>query len=96
MGEFRLVEENMEKIRPHMNKVIKKSNEEAGCISYKFSEAIGDPGLIRVSEKWKSFEDLELHFKTEHMNNWRNAIKDFGGASDRDVSAYEVILQKEL
>ena len=96
MGEFRLNADNMEKIRPHMDTVIKKSNEEAGCISYRFSEAIGDPGLIRVSEKWKSFEDLELHFQTEHMNNWRTVVKDLGGASDRDVSAYEVILQKEL
>ena len=58
MGEFRLNPESIEILRNEIAEVIKKSNEENGCISYKFSEALNDPGLIRDSEKWKSMEDV--------------------------------------
>tara|TARA_B110000438_G_scaffold277371_1_gene299933 strand:+ start:481 stop:783 length:303 start_codon:yes stop_codon:yes gene_type:complete len=96
MGEFRLKAEIIERIRPNIDEIIRKSNEESGCISYKFSEAIGDPGLIRVSEKWKSSVDLENHFKTDHMKKWREVVQENGGATDRDVSSYKIILEKEL
>ncbi|MBT4204398.1 antibiotic biosynthesis monooxygenase [Hyphomicrobiales bacterium] len=96
IGEFRFKADKMDEIRPHMIKVIEASNNEDGCISYAFSESIQSPGLIRVAEKWKSFEDLEQHFKTEHMNNWREAATLVGGSTDRNVAAYEVKSIKEL
>tara|TARA_B100000900_G_C20495200_1_gene681299 strand:+ start:459 stop:761 length:303 start_codon:yes stop_codon:yes gene_type:complete len=96
MGEFRLKAESLEILRPEIDEVIKKSNQENGCISYKFSEALDDPGLIRVSEKWKSMEDLEAHFGTDHMKRWREAVGSNGGATDRNISAYGVLLEKEL
>ena len=96
MGEFRLNPESIEILRNEIDEVIKKSNQESGCISYKFSEALNDPGLIRVSEKWKSMEDLEAHFETDHMKRWREAVNNNGGAIDRNVSAYGVILEREL
>ena len=96
MGEFRLKAEVIVKIQSNIDEVIRKSNEESGCISYKFSEAIGDPGLIRVSEKWKSSGDLEKHFQTDHMKKWRKIVQENGGATSRDVSSYEITLEKEL
>ena len=96
MGEFRLNPESIEILRNEIAEVIKKSNQESGCISYKFSEALNDPGLIRVSEKWKSMEDLEAHFETDHMKRWREAVNKNGGATNRDVSAYGVTLEREL
>tara|TARA_B100000686_G_C16192220_1_gene666435 strand:+ start:42 stop:344 length:303 start_codon:yes stop_codon:yes gene_type:complete len=96
MGEFRLKVESLENLRPEIDEVIKKSNQESGCISYRFSEALNDPGLIRVSEKWKSMEDLEAHFETDHMKRWREAVNKNGGATDRDIFAYGVVLEKEL
>ena len=94
MGEFRLNPESIKILRNEIAEVIKKSNQENGCISYKFSEALNDPGLIRVSEKWKSMEDLEAHFETDHMKRWREAVNNNGGATDRNVSAYGVILER--
>jgi quinol monooxygenase YgiN len=96
MGEFRLNPKSIEILRDEIAEVIKRSNQESGCISYKFSEAMDDPGLIRVSEKWKSMEDLEAHFDTDHMKRWREAVSNNGGAVDRNVSAYAVTLEKEL
>jgi len=96
MGEFRFKEDKMNEIKPHMIKVIEASNNEEGCISYTFSESIQYPGLIRVAEKWKTFEDLELHFKTDHMSEWRNAASLVGGTTDRSVAAYEIKSIKEL
>jgi len=52
--------------------------------------------LMRLSEKWKSMEDLEIHFQSTHFKRWREAISKNGGATDRDVAAYEVILEKDL
>ena len=95
MGEFRLKAEVMVKIQSNIDEVIRKSNEESGCISYKFSEAIGDPGLIRVSEKWHSFGDLEKHFQTDHMTKCRKIVQENGGDTSRDVSSYEITLAKK-
>ena len=41
-------------------------------------------------------EDLEAHFETDHMKRWREAVNNNGGATDRDVSAYGVTLEREL
>ena len=41
-------------------------------------------------------EDLEAHFTTDHMKRWREVVGSNGGATDRDVSAYGVVLEKEL
>ena len=96
MGEFRLKPEYLDNLRLEIEQMVKMSNSESGCIYFQFSEALDDPGLMRLSEKWKSMEDLEIHFQSAHFKRWRAAISENGGATDRDVAAYEVTLEKDL
>jgi quinol monooxygenase YgiN len=34
---------------------------EAGCLDYTFAADSGDPGRVRLVEKWESMADLEAH-----------------------------------
>lgn len=70
IGQFRLPPERMAEARPIMHKVMEATRAEAGCIEYNYAEDILDPGLIRVSELWKSRAHLEAHFRTPHMATW--------------------------
>lgn len=47
---------------------------EEGCQTYAFSVDINDPGMIRVIERWRSMEDLQLNMKSPHMAEFNRAI----------------------
>jgi len=34
---------------------------EVGCVDYAFSADAGDPGRVRLVEKWETMSDLEAH-----------------------------------
>lgn len=63
---------------------------EDGCIEYEFSEVIGQPGTMRIFEKWESWDHLRAHFAIEHMNDWREAMKAVQ-VLDRSISVYDQI-----
>ncbi len=63
---------------------------EDGCIEYEFSEVIGEPGTMRVFEKWESWDHLRAHFEVEHMGTWREAMKAVT-VSERSISVYDQI-----
>lgn len=65
------------------------SRAETGCITYAFSVDVNDPGMIRVTEKWKSMADLQAHFKMPHMAEFQKAVGALAPKS-MDVKAYEV------
>ena len=96
MGQYRLPADKMKELRPHLAKVIDGSRGELGCITYTLAETVNEPGLIRVAEKWNSWDDLENHFKQPHMAEWRKTAGEAGGVSDRDVAAYEVTSERVL
>jgi quinol monooxygenase YgiN len=62
---------------------------ESGCDSYAFSLSISDPGEILITERWRSMEDLEAHFKTPHMAAFNAAL---GSVEivELEVKAYDV------
>jgi quinol monooxygenase YgiN len=37
------------------------TRDEAGCIEYVFSAEAGDPGRVRLVERWETMADLEAH-----------------------------------
>ena len=43
------------------------SREEEGCLDYTFSVELNDSSTIRITEKWRSLEDLQAHFEMPHM-----------------------------
>ncbi len=63
---------------------------EEGCLEYEFSEVIGEPGTMRIYERWESAQALEAHFEAPHMGVWRDALKNVT-VHGRDLVRYEGI-----
>ena len=89
IGHFRVPEENLEAIRPLMRKVIAATVLEEGCIEYAYSEDVAEPGLIRVSEKWRERACLAAHFATPHMKTWQEERAGLG-LYDRSIRVWDV------
>jgi quinol monooxygenase YgiN len=65
------------------------SREEPGCLEYTYAIDVADPCLMRVLERWESWQALEDHFARPHMRPWRAALASVS-VSERDLSAHEV------
>ena len=63
---------------------------EEGCIEYEFSEVIGEPGTMRIFERWESVDASMAHFTAPHMAVWQDALKDVTVHS-RDLARYKGI-----
>jgi len=65
------------------------TRQEAGCISYTFSEDLEEPGSFRIFEEWESAEALGAHFEAPHMAAFGAAIGAVG-VREMNVQRYEV------
>ncbi|MGI9590981.1 MAG: putative quinol monooxygenase [Myxococcota bacterium] len=74
---------------PAALEVMEATRAESGCISYCFTAALADPGLIHVFEEWESPEALDAHFKTPHMAKFQQEMAGFG-IQDMKIQRYEV------
>lgn len=87
-GTVRISPGALERARPAMERMIRASREEEGCIAYSYGVDVLDPDLIHVSEKWESRDALAAHFNSPHMAEWRNTISQVG-LTDRDLRLFE-------
>jgi quinol monooxygenase YgiN len=94
-GTVRVPPQNLDRLRPHMARMMAASRAEDGCHAYGYAEDVSEPGLIHVFERWESQAALDTHFKTPHMAEWRAAWPGFG-VSERRLFAYEVASEREL
>jgi len=44
-----------------------ESRKEEGCLDYTFSVELNNSSILRITEKWRSLEDLKAHFEMPHM-----------------------------
>jgi quinol monooxygenase YgiN len=88
-GTVRVDPARREAAREIMERMIIASRAEDGCIEYAYSVDVLDPGLIRVHEVWRDREALQVHFKTPHLQKWREAWPTFG-ITDRKLQLVEV------
>ena len=65
-----------------------ETEKEEGCVTYRFWEDIGRPGVFRIYEEWESDAHLKAHFGTAHIAAFRGAMATF-----RDVSRKVVIIE---
>jgi quinol monooxygenase YgiN len=79
-----------------MRTVLETTRKEKGCLLYAYGEDVLDPGLLRIVERWESWETLEAHSKNTHMKPWRDAIAAVGGAIERSVVGQEAGEPKTL
>jgi quinol monooxygenase YgiN len=88
MGTVRIAPEGIAAARPAMARMVAASNAEDGCLLYAYSQDLVDPGLVRISERWRDREALKAHFATPHMGEWRQVIPTLG-ITDRNLTLYE-------
>lgn len=88
-GTVRVDPARREAAREIMERMIIASRAEDGCIEYAYSVDVLDPGLIRVHEVWRDRDALQAHFRTTHLQEWRDAWPTFG-ITDRKLQLVEV------
>ena len=95
IGEFRFPADRLAEALPAMERVVTLTRAEKGCLAYSYGEDVLDPGLIRVSEKWDSAEDLSVHLAAPHMAAWKQQ-REALGLTGRSITMYEVSGEKAV
>ncbi len=88
IGHLRFAPLMFDAVRPHARKMLEATRKEDGCLLYVFAEDLLEPGVLRISERWESWDALKAHGTVPHMIAWRAALKEIG-VLDREVVAYE-------
>ncbi len=80
------------KMKDAAQAVVAATLAEDGCLHYSFAQDIGDPDLIRISERWASQEALAAHSASAHFGAFQKAMAAarVEGADLRLYSAEEV------
>ncbi|NIV36273.1 MAG: antibiotic biosynthesis monooxygenase, partial [Anaerolineae bacterium] len=52
------------------------SRKEAGCLAYEVYLQADEPRVIMVWQQWSSLDALELHFGSDHVDAFLDAIPD--------------------
>ena len=58
--------------------IVRETRKEPGCLRYVVTEDVEHPDTLRVFEAWASWESLEAHFITPHMNRFRSRVGGLG------------------
>ncbi len=89
-GHIRVGPDKMDELRPSMRAALEETRKEKGCLLYAYGEDVLDPGLIRIVERWESWEAIAVHAKAPHIKAWADACEAAGGTLERDILAHEV------
>lgn len=76
-------------LQPAIATMEQASRAEAGCEDYTFSVELNDPGVIRITERWRDMAALAAHFATPHMAAFGIAMRAHP-PKGMDVRCYEV------
>ena len=88
-GTIRIDPDRLDAARPVMAQMIEASRAEAGCLDYAYAQDIGDPGLIRVFERWQDQAALDRHFTTDHIAQWLSQWPELG-ITDRQLTVHDI------
>ena len=88
LGEFRLPPEHRARALPLMARAVAATLAEDGCLRYCYAEDVCEPGLFRVSERWRDRQSLAAHLATPHMAQWR-AEREKLGFGDLQIAVHE-------
>jgi len=68
---------------------VRETRKEPGCLRYDVAEDVEHPDTLRVFCAWASWEALEAHFVTPHMNRFRSRV---GGLGVREFTLQKYLL----
>ncbi len=89
MGTIRLPAERLPEALIAMERMVRGSRAEDGCIAYAYAQDVFEPGLIHVSERWRDQAALDAHFASEHLLAWRAQGPSLG-IGERNLAIYTV------
>ena len=87
--------DEVKRLLPAATNQIAASKAEGPCIDYTYAVDLLDPCIIRVLEKWESWEGLEAHFAQPHMTVWRAALTSVK-FEERSLCAHEVTESRDV
>jgi len=82
-------------VRDAVKKMEDASRAEPGCAGYSFSVDVTNPAIVRVTERWRSMDDLRAHMGMPHMAEFQQAVGMLQPNS-LTIKAYEVAREVEL
>jgi len=88
-GTVRIDPENRETAIAAAIEMMKETRQEAGCISYTFSEDLEAAGCFKIFEEWESQDALDAHFKAPHMAAFQKTMGGLG-VKEMTVQRYEI------
>lgn len=68
--------ETEEKVLDLLSRLIEPTRQEEGCLYYSFYKDNEQDHKYAMIERWRSPEDLEKHFQSEHMLEHNDTIKE--------------------
>lgn len=86
---------DFDRVRTQAETQIASSRAEGGCIDYTYAIDVLDPCIMRVLERWQSWDALDKHFEQPHMVPWRAALSDIKFV-ERDLRAHEVTNTRDV
>ncbi|MEL6286182.1 MAG: putative quinol monooxygenase [Pseudomonadota bacterium] len=86
--------DDFERVREAARAQIEASRAEGGCIDYTYAIDVLDPHIMRVLERWESWDALDAHFRMPHMADWRQALRDVNFL-EREIRAHAVSETRE-
>lgn len=66
-GWMRFAPGELSKIEEAGRQMVAETLKEEGCLHYSFARDLGEPDMIRISERWQDQAALDLHFSSPHM-----------------------------
>jgi quinol monooxygenase YgiN len=82
-------------VKGAVKKMEDASRAEPGCVGYSFSVDITDPSIVRVTERWRSMEDLRTHMGMPHMAEFQQAVGMLQPKS-LNIKSYEIAREVDL
>lgn len=73
-GWLELASGEFAKVNDQALRMVAATRAEDGCIHYAFAQDIGNPDLIRISERWRDAEALAAHGASAHMQAFNQAM----------------------
>lgn len=73
-GTFEVAPEAIADAKAAMSVMMAASRQEAGCLTYEFSQTVEAPQRFRVYEEWTDAAALKAHGASPHMADYRAAM----------------------
>jgi quinol monooxygenase YgiN len=86
---------DFDRVRTEAEAQVASSRAEGGCIDYTYAIDVLDPCIMRVLERWQSWEALDQHFQQPHMKPWRATLSGIKFV-ERSLRAHEVSETREV